>query len=110
MTGLPRQWISVSISDSQIELVLCDGGIGCQYSIPRDTCLHGCRQVIGQDPCAFDRHAAQDFGIRDNRVVSLSVRILTGNHSHLPQPERPLQCALTAADRLLPRYRCTDRE
>jgi hypothetical protein len=70
MTALPRQRIGVSVSDCQIQMVLCDGGIGCQYTIPRDTCLHGCRQVIGQDPRAFDdRHAAQDFGVRDNRVI-----------------------------------------
>ncbi|EIM28031.1 hypothetical protein MicloDRAFT_00046080 [Microvirga lotononidis] len=109
MTDLLRQWISVNVSDSQIHMVLFDGGIGCQNTIPRDTCLHGRRQVIGQDPCAFDgRHAAQDFGIRDNRVVSACVRILTGSQAHLPQRERPLRYALIVAGRSVARYQCTD--
>jgi hypothetical protein len=88
MTDLPRQCIGVSVSASQIQLVLFDDGIGCQNTIPRDTCLHGCRQVIGQDPRALDDwHAAQDFRIRDNHVISLCVRIFTGSQAHLPRPE-----------------------
>ena len=36
MTDLPRQWIGLCASDSQIQVVLTDGGIGRQNSIPQD--------------------------------------------------------------------------
>jgi hypothetical protein len=72
MTGPPWQRIGLCVSDSQIQVVFLDGGIDRQNSIPRDACLNGRSQVTDQDPCAPDDwHAAQDFRIRDDRVVSL---------------------------------------
>ena len=39
MTNLPRQWIGDCVSDSQVQIVLLDGGVRCQNAIPRDAAI-----------------------------------------------------------------------
>ena len=61
--GTTLQWIVLCVSDSQIQVVLLDGGIGRQNAIARNSRLNGCRQVVGWDASSLgDWQAAQNSG------------------------------------------------